>query len=170
LLLKFGEYADWTVHISSSFPLVYGAFWQIGSANRRYRSVSLTEVRQQWLTRISDTDVTIVTHFGHLNELSFQNLPPIDQSSVGHGGDNRPMADQAKLRPDGVELPLPRRLNSDHPRFATIMTLHRDAVHRQRPTYRDPLSGYTVFTAKFLADRDYCCASGCRHCPYEQLP
>ena len=95
------------------------------------------------------------------------------------------MADQAKLRPDGVELPLPRRLNSDHPRFATIMTLHRDAVHRQRlrgaragahavhrerPTYRDPLSGYTVFTAKFLADRDYCCASGCRHCPYEQLP
>lgn len=80
------------------------------------------------------------------------------------------MADQAKLREDGVELPLPRRLNSEHPRFATIMTLHREAVIRQRPTYRDPLSGYTVFTAKFLADRGYCCASGCRHCPYEQLP
>ena len=80
------------------------------------------------------------------------------------------MADQAKLRLDGIEVPLQRRLNSDHPRFAVIMTLHREAVSRQRPTYRDPVSGYTVFTAKFLADRDYCCVSGCRHCPYEQLP
>ncbi|MDP4649222.1 MAG: DUF5522 domain-containing protein [Ilumatobacteraceae bacterium] len=50
------------------------------------------------------------------------------------------------------------------------MTLHREAITRRRPTYRDPLSGYSVFTAKFLADRGYCCASGCRHCPFEQLP
>ncbi|HEX8458116.1 MAG TPA: DUF5522 domain-containing protein [Pyrinomonadaceae bacterium] len=24
-----------------------------------------------------------------------------------------------------------------------------------------------VFTARFLARRGYCCANGCRHCPYE---
>ena len=24
-----------------------------------------------------------------------------------------------------------------------------------------------VFTARFLSRRGYCCANGCRHCPYE---
>jgi hypothetical protein len=26
--------------------------------------------------------------------------------------------------------------------------------------------GFMVFTAQYLRDRGYCCASGCRHCPY----
>lgn len=26
--------------------------------------------------------------------------------------------------------------------------------------------GFFVFTAAFLRRRGYCCASGCRHCPY----
>ncbi|MBM3827239.1 MAG: hypothetical protein FJW09_01200 [Actinobacteria bacterium] len=47
------------------------------------------------------------------------------------------------------------------------MRRHEAAVRGRRPTYRDPVSGYTVFTARFLADRGYCCRSGCRHCPYE---
>jgi hypothetical protein len=34
------------------------------------------------------------------------------------------------------------------------------------PTYADPISGFSVFTAEFLARRGYCCGSGCRHCPY----
>lgn len=80
------------------------------------------------------------------------------------------MGNEAVVRTDGIEVPLPRRLDSSNQRFAQIMTLHREAVTRRRPTYRDPLSGYSVFTAKFLADRGYCCASGCRHCPFEQLP
>jgi len=36
--------------------------------------------------------------------------------------------------------------------------------------YHDPVTGNTVFTAQFLADRGYCCESGCRHCPYEVVP
>lgn len=29
--------------------------------------------------------------------------------------------------------------------------------------------GLFVFTRKFLLKRGYCCESGCRHCPYEDL-
>ncbi len=28
--------------------------------------------------------------------------------------------------------------------------------------------GRAVFTALFLLKRGYCCASGCRHCPYDK--
>lgn len=27
-------------------------------------------------------------------------------------------------------------------------------------------NGLYVFTKKYLAERGYCCKSGCRHCPY----
>lgn len=27
-------------------------------------------------------------------------------------------------------------------------------------------NGYRVMTEKFLTNRGYCCANGCRHCPY----
>ena len=27
-------------------------------------------------------------------------------------------------------------------------------------------NGYRVMTEKYLTDRGYCCANGCRHCPY----
>ena len=27
-------------------------------------------------------------------------------------------------------------------------------------------NGYRVMTATFLTKRGYCCANGCRHCPY----
>jgi len=47
------------------------------------------------------------------------------------------------------------------------MRRHGAAVDRNEPSYRDPVSGLTVFTARFLAERGYCCESGCRHCPYE---
>jgi hypothetical protein len=82
---------------------------------------------------------------------------------------NEVMGEAANLRLNGIEVPLDRRLNADHPHFVAIMSLHREAIGRKRPSYRDPVSGYSVFTAKFLADRAYCCASGCRHCPFEQL-
>jgi hypothetical protein len=47
------------------------------------------------------------------------------------------------------------------------MARHEAAVVAANPSYRDPVSGYSVFTAAFLAARGYCCSSGCRHCPYE---
>lgn len=27
-------------------------------------------------------------------------------------------------------------------------------------------NGYRVMTAEYLTQRGYCCANGCRHCPY----
>lgn len=83
--------------------------------------------------------------------------------------DNRGSDWRMALRPDGLSTPLSRRLGPQHPRFEEIMRLHAEAVRRGKPSYRDPVSGYTVFTAAFLAGRDYCCASGCRHCPYDDL-
>jgi hypothetical protein len=43
---------------------------------------------------------------------------------------------------------------------------HLDAIRRGADSYRDPETGYTVFTAAFLHDRGDCCNTGCRHCPY----
>ncbi|HUC31799.1 MAG TPA: DUF5522 domain-containing protein [Ilumatobacteraceae bacterium] len=71
------------------------------------------------------------------------------------------------LRPGYVDAPLPRRYSVDHPGYSEGMRRHRAAVDRNEPSYRDPVSGLTVFTARFLSERGYCCESGCRHCPYE---
>ena len=73
------------------------------------------------------------------------------------------------LRPDYIECPLPGRLTERFPLRDEMLSRHREAVAKHQPTYRDPLSGYSVFTAAFLAGRGYCCASGCRHCPYEPM-
>jgi hypothetical protein len=54
----------------------------------------------------------------------------------------------------------------DHPLRAEILKRHDDALRAGRPSYPDPETGYSVFTAQFLIDRGHCCASGCRHCPY----
>ncbi|MFM9137607.1 MAG: DUF5522 domain-containing protein [Actinomycetota bacterium] len=74
----------------------------------------------------------------------------------------------ASLRPGYRELPLQARLSDAHPRFAQIMALHSEAMASGAPCYRDPATGLSVMTAEFLASRGYCCASGCRHCPFEQ--
>jgi hypothetical protein len=58
----------------------------------------------------------------------------------------------------------------DDDALAEIETRHAAAVEAGLPVYSDPVSGLSVFTARFLAQRGYCCDSGCRHCPYgEQL-
>ena len=49
---------------------------------------------------------------------------------------------------------------------AAAEAAHRSAVAHGEPGYFDPHSGLFVFTAAFLAARDRCCGSGCRHCPY----
>lgn len=44
--------------------------------------------------------------------------------------------------------------------------IHEDACSRGELFYRDPETGYIVFTrVKHLA-RGRCCKSGCRHCPF----
>jgi len=72
-----------------------------------------------------------------------------------------------ELRPGHLDATLPGRYDERHPRYAEGMARHRAAVERNEPSYRDPVSGLTVFTARFLAERGFCCESGCRHCPYE---
>jgi hypothetical protein len=78
-------------------------------------------------------------------------------------------ADAHPLRDDWEE-PLPQR----HPAAPTqrdeIRRRHRAALDAHRSVYPDPQSGLMVFTARFLADRGYCCGSGCRHCPYATPP
>jgi len=70
------------------------------------------------------------------------------------------------LRDDWRHVPHPRRLSEQHPHRGEILRRHDEAQVRGMPTYADPVSGFSVFTAEFLASRDYCCESGCRHCPY----
>jgi Family of unknown function (DUF5522) len=72
-----------------------------------------------------------------------------------------------QLRPDH-RRPLAKRLSPLHPRHDEIMHRHDSAVVAGDPNYFDPTSGFSVFTAEFLANRGYCCLSSCRHCPYEQ--
>jgi hypothetical protein len=76
------------------------------------------------------------------------------------------MTDQMGLRDDHVERPHPARLSPDAVGFDEIMERHRAAVARGELTYTDPATARSVFTSAFLAERGYCCESGCRHCPY----
>jgi len=70
------------------------------------------------------------------------------------------------LREQHLTLPLPRRFSPSHRGFDQAMAAHAAAVAVGLPAYRDPITRNTVFTAGFLAEREYCCESGCRHCPY----
>jgi len=75
------------------------------------------------------------------------------------------VSDDATLRADW-RSPHSSRLSVEHPDRVEILRRHDAAGDRGMPNYADPASGLRVFTADFLANRAYCCASGCRHCPY----
>jgi hypothetical protein len=47
-----------------------------------------------------------------------------------------------------------------------VVRAHDDAVARGDDGYIDPDTGLFVMTATYLAEREFCCGSGCRHCPY----
>jgi hypothetical protein len=68
--------------------------------------------------------------------------------------------------PDSARIPHPSRLDPRHPGYRTILACHEAAMAAGRPTYRDPATGFEVFTARYLWERGTCCDSGCRHCPY----
>jgi hypothetical protein len=71
------------------------------------------------------------------------------------------------LRPDFLDAPLPARLPPEPRLREQILTAHRRSVELGLSMYVDPLSGLSVMTAAYLAERGYCCSSRCRHCPYE---
>jgi hypothetical protein len=62
------------------------------------------------------------------------------------------------------------RLDRTHPQAAAALEAHATALDLGQATYRDPISGYRVLTARTLADRGTCCGLGCRHCPYAPEP
>ena len=49
---------------------------------------------------------------------------------------------------------------------ALVETLHERACASNAEHYRDPVTGYLVFTRLKHLRRGYCCKSACRHCPY----
>ena len=62
--------------------------------------------------------------------------------------------------------PHPARLALQHPRRAEILVAHAAALAADEAGYLDPQTGLFVLSAAFLAARERCCGSGCRHCPY----
>ena len=70
------------------------------------------------------------------------------------------MADRALTEPH------PDRLSPARPDYAVILAAHAAALRNGAGSYTDPASGLTVLTSGYLAQRGYCCESGCRHCPY----
>ena len=50
--------------------------------------------------------------------------------------------------------------------MSAIDTLHHAACTAGKRTYRDPETGYQVFTALAHEARGNCCGCGCRHCPF----
>jgi hypothetical protein len=63
-------------------------------------------------------------------------------------------------------MPSPDRLDPAHPLFEVMIARHESALDEGRATYTDPVTGFSVFTARFLWERGTCCETGCRHCPY----
>jgi hypothetical protein len=45
--------------------------------------------------------------------------------------------------------------------------VHEAAVQAGKEHYTDPTTGFFVFTELYHRRRRRCCASGCRHCPYQ---
>jgi hypothetical protein len=72
----------------------------------------------------------------------------------------------AELRDQYLQVAHPQRLSPRHPQFSEIMKRHGAAVAGGLPCYDDPTTRLSVFTSAFLAERGYCCDSGCRHCPF----
>ncbi len=73
---------------------------------------------------------------------------------------NNRLADRPLNRPAASRLPL------DTPGREAILAAHEAALVSGDPGYTDPVSGLFVFSAGYLAAREYCCSQGCRHCPY----
>lgn len=72
--------------------------------------------------------------------------------------------------PPARRRPAPERFPADHPSYDAVIAAHERSIEMDTYGYRDPISGLLVFSAKYLWDRDYCCETGCRHCPYVGRP
>lgn len=82
-------------------------------------------------------------------------------SCAGNGEDTNKVA-QAPLQISDLE-DADAVLNM--PGWKQIRRLHTTAVKAKMDQYIDPPSGYSCWTAHYLAQRP-CCGNACRHCPY----
>ena len=53
--------------------------------------------------------------------------------------------------------------------MTVIQELHRTACEMGADTYKDPGTGYQVFTEYALLKKGDCCGNACRHCPYGHI-
>lgn len=84
-----------------------------------------------------------------------------EQPALPENADRRDtLADRSLATPARSRLPL------STPGRSEILRAHQDALEGDLPGYTDPFTGLFVLSARFLADRGYCCERGCRHCPY----
>jgi Family of unknown function (DUF5522) len=74
--------------------------------------------------------------------------------------DDQPLDDRPLTEPARARLPL------ETPGREQLLQAHERAIAAGQSMYVDPVTGLSVLTAKFLADRGWCCGRGCRHCPY----
>lgn len=76
------------------------------------------------------------------------------------------MPEETPLDDRPLTRPAAQRLPHDQPGRDRILAAHAAAMEAGASMYQDPGTGLHVLTARYLADRGSCCASGCRHCPY----
>jgi Family of unknown function (DUF5522) len=74
--------------------------------------------------------------------------------------DSEPLDDRPLTQPARARLPL------GTPQREQLLRAHEQAMVAGDAMYVDPVTGLSVLTAKFLAERGWCCGRGCRHCPY----
>ena len=74
--------------------------------------------------------------------------------------ESHPLADRPLTEPARSRLP------ADAPRREEVVRAHEQALSAGDSMYVDPVTGLSVLSARFLADRGWCCGRGCRHCPY----
>jgi hypothetical protein len=80
------------------------------------------------------------------------------------GGPGRGAPETLADRP--LSQPHPDRFSRREPGYDQAIRAHDRALSSGEDTYLDPATGYVVLTSAYLAQRGYCCGSGCRHCPY----
>lgn len=99
--------------------------------------------------------------------------PGVSGSGSGSGSSpasgSGPAVPRRPLPPE-LRLPHPQRLPPRSPGYERILAAHEAALDRGDDGYLDPRTGRSVLTAAFLWDRDRCCDTGCRHCPYLPRP
>jgi len=93
-------------------------------------------------------------------------LAPVRLACVSDRSGAEVSDDHPERRAGWRDEPARGRLTENPEDRSVVLERHAAALELGMPTYLDPVSGFGVFTADFLADRGYCCESGCRHCPF----